>query len=405
MYPPIVNIANQALRLAPKNKNLISFGQGVPFFGPPKDLLNQVLEEWKDPNHFVHRYNHDQGVYSLREAISKFEKKRYNLPELNPDKEIMVTAGANQGCFNVIKTICSPGDEVIIFSPFYFNHEMAVAMEGLKVSLVPVNRETLSMDVNEIEKSITSKTKLIILVNPNNPTGVLENKHKLLELLELLEKHKQIWLMSDETYAEFVFNEEKTGSFHSIGSLKNNVKDRTVVIRSFSKAWGIPGWRAGYIVFPESILEPLFKVQDTLIVSPPVPAQLLAEACLRWSNGLEWLQDRIKEINKVRRFLIGFLNENQHFTIHKESFTGQSAFYVFPELNLDSMIKSDLFVENLVKTEAVLMLPGTAFGNHWKNNIRISFGNVTLEDAKIGTERIQHFLDKIHYERDFRYLK
>jgi aspartate/methionine/tyrosine aminotransferase len=393
MFPPIVNIANQALKLAPKNNTLISFGQGVPFFGPPKDLLSRVLDEWKDPNHFVHRYNHDQGVYSLREAISKFEKTCYKLPELNPNNEIMVTAGANQGCFNVIKSICSPGDEVIIFSPFYFNHEMAVAMEGLKINLIPVNRETLSIDVNEIEKSITSRTKLIILVNPNNPTGVVENKHKLLELLELIEKHKQIWLMSDETYAEFIFDEEKTGPFYSIGSLKNNIRDRIVIIRSFSKAWGMAGWRLGYILFPESLLEPLFKVQDILIVSPPVPAQLLAEACITWSNRLEWLQERLKEINEVRKFVMNFLNEDQHFTIHKGSFTGHSAFYVFPELNIDPTMKSNIFVENLVKTEAVLMLPGTAFGNHWKNNVRLSFGNVTQENAKIGIERIQHYLN------------
>jgi aspartate/methionine/tyrosine aminotransferase len=387
-FPPIVNIANQAMKLAPKDQKLISFGQGVPFYGPPKDLLNKILD-----SHFVHRYNHDQGVYSLREAISKFEKKRYNLSGLNPDKEIMVTAGANQACFNVIKTICSPGDEVIIFSPFYFNHEMAVAMEGLNINLIPVSRDTLSINVDEIDKSITSKTKLIILVNPNNPTGVIEDKQKLLELLELLDKHKHILLMSDETYAEFLYNKEKTGSFHSIGSLKNNLRDRIVIVRSFSKAWGMAGWRLGYIIFPEPLLEPLFKVQDTLIVSPPVPAQLLAEACLTWSEGSTWLQERIKEIDEVRKLLIRFLIENQYFTIHKESFTGQSAFYVFPELNLDSMMKSDLFVKNLVKSEAVLMLPGSSFGSHWTNYVRISFGNVKLENAKIGIERVQNFLD------------
>ena len=142
-FPPIVKIAQQALSLAPKDKDLISFGQGVPFYGPPKPILEKILEEWKDSDHMVHRYNLDQGLITLREVIAKYEKKRYKMPEIDPNKQIMITAGANQACYNAIKSICSPGDEIILFTPFYFNHEMAAAMEGLKVTLCPVNSKTL----------------------------------------------------------------------------------------------------------------------------------------------------------------------------------------------------------------------------------------------------------------------
>src|SRR3989304_3329979 len=147
MFPPIVHIASQAKQLAPKDRPLISFGQGVAFYGPPEPILAEVMEQWKDTNHFCHRYSLDQGLQTLREAIAYFEREQYHLPQLDPNKEIMVTAGANQDCYNAIKAVCNPGDEVIIFTPFYFNHEMAAAMEGLKIRLVPVNSQTLSPDL------------------------------------------------------------------------------------------------------------------------------------------------------------------------------------------------------------------------------------------------------------------
>ncbi|OLS22670.1 MAG: putative N-acetyl-LL-diaminopimelate aminotransferase [Candidatus Heimdallarchaeota archaeon LC_3] len=390
-FPPIVQIASQALSLAPKDKKLISFGQGVAFFGPPKYILEKTLDEWKNPDHFVHRYNLDQGLSSLRETIAEFERKRYQLPELNPNKEIMITAGANQACYNAIKALCSPGDEVIIFSPFYFNHEMAIAMEGLKLNLVPVNIESLTIDIEELEKSITSRTKLLIYVNPNNPTGVLETKETLLKIFGLLEKHPYLWFLSDETYAEFIYNTDITGPFYSAGAIENNCKDRIIIVRSFSKAWGMAGWRLGYLIYPMSLNESLLKIQDTIVVSSPVPSQLLGEACLKWSDGINWLEEKIQKINEVRMYLMNNLIDNSFFKLDKNSSTGQSAFYIFPKLFLPSNKNSDQFVENLVRQEGVLILPGSAFGVQWKKNVRISFGNVSMEQAMEGIERINNF--------------
>ena len=140
MNPPIVKITKQSQTLAPKDKSLISFGQGVAFYGPPAKNLNKVMDDWKNPSHSVHRYGLDQGDQSFREAIADFEHTHYHLPVLDCNTQIMVTPGANQACFSVIKALCMPGDEIIIFTPFYFNHEMDAEMEDLTIVRITVNR-------------------------------------------------------------------------------------------------------------------------------------------------------------------------------------------------------------------------------------------------------------------------
>ena len=391
MFPPIVKIARQSAVLAPKDKTLISFGQGVAFYGPPAVILNKVMDEWKDPNHTVHRYGLDQGDQSLREIIADFEHLHYHLPKLDCNTQVMVTPGANQACFSVIKALCMPNDEIVIFTPFYFNHEMDAELEDLKIIRIPVNHKSLRIDFDILRKSLSPRTKVIIIVYPSNPTGVLLSQSEMAILIDILHDFPNIWLVADETYAEFIYEPNKTGAFFSFGTLKPETFDHLIVIRSFSKAFGMAGWRIGYMIYPSYIHEAFQKIQDTTVISAARASQELAEACLRWPDAIKWVQKQVIEIDKVRKLIISRVSENSLFDFPKNSPSGQAAFYIFPKLNLPAGKTTEEFIQSLIKEQAVLMLPGGAFGEGWEDYVRISFGNVTYNQALEGLERLETF--------------
>ncbi|MFX0152428.1 MAG: aminotransferase class I/II-fold pyridoxal phosphate-dependent enzyme, partial [Candidatus Hodarchaeota archaeon] len=251
MTPPIDDIFNMV-----KNKDeLISFGQGVPFFFPNEDLMGQFWNEVKaNPN--IHNYSPDPGFLSVREEVARYLAIQYHSNSLSW-KNIILTSGANTAFFNLISTITEPKDEVILLTPYYFNHMMALQI--LHITPVEVKTdENYQPMINSINEKITSKTRAILVVSPNNPTGAVFSESTIKKILEICESHNLV-LILDETYSEFVYRNNQV-----IKSYYKSFHPLLIRIGSFSKIFGIAGWRIGYIVLPEAFISNFMKIQDTI---------------------------------------------------------------------------------------------------------------------------------------------
>ena len=385
--PPIVETSNKIKALAPSNQKLISFGQGVPYFGPPAFALEALSGEMQQDHSPLHRYSLDEGLDSLREVLLRKAKASEIIVTLD---QILVTAGANLAFYIAVAVLCNPGDEFIVPTPFYFNHVMAIqSIHGIPV-FVP-RLPNLDLDLEAITNCITNKTKGIIITSPDNPTGSIYSKKTLEAVYQLAQEH-DFYVLHDETYLDFVYNPD-THPHMSVLTLEDTL-DRTFGIYSFSKAYGMAGYRLGYLLFPSAFRSALMKIQDTIIVCPPVNAQYLAEIILTEENATrQWFKTKFAELHKVRHYVLSQVNDIADLYLPQDSLSGLGGFYIFPMLQTDRYTHADEFVNDLIQQQAVVLIAGNGFGDHWKQYFRIAYGNVSLEHAKEGFERIRTLLN------------
>ena len=357
-------------------KDIISLGVGEPDFSTPQLIRNKAIESLEQG---LTSYTSNQGLLELRSSISNYLNTRFSTP-YSHESEITITAGVSQAVDIAIRTLTNPGDEFILPVPNYVCYEPLIHLAGGVT--VPVNTSGTEFipDPNAIAKAITQKTKAIILCSPNNPTGKVIPKSVLEAIAKLAEKHN-LWVISDEIYAELVFDEP----YCSFASLPG-MKERTILLSGFSKAFAMTGWRLGYICGPEALISRCVKILQYAQLCAPITAQSAAITAL--DKGLPDVEE-MKRSYKLRRNL--FVKRCNELELPLSYPSG--AFYGFPSIKRTGL-SSEEFALRLLEEKKVAVVPGTAFGPHGESFIRCCF-TVDLEQLKEALSRIEDFLKTI----------
>ncbi|MFW9991676.1 MAG: pyridoxal phosphate-dependent aminotransferase, partial [Candidatus Odinarchaeota archaeon] len=336
-------------------------------FHPPAEALERIACTW----HCFHGYVDDQGLLELREKIAS----DYN-PGLDASN-LLLTPGANNAFFTLLVTTLNLGDEFILPSPVYFNYAMAIQMLGGRVIEVPCDGG-FDLDVEAIRSSITPRTKAIVIISPNNPTGKIYSSEKLKEIASTC-RDLGILLVSDETYADFVF---KGFNYNSPYEIAREIGTDAVCVSSFSKVYGIPGWRLGYLITSSNVMmQEMLKVQDTLNICAPVPAQYLVLELME--NYRDYYIQKIGEIE----------GRKEAIESHLEKFLNYrpgGALYCFPRFRQDSYRQA----LKLAAEKGVIVLPGSIFGQAGEGNVRIAYGSASVEQLERASRLIEEFLEE-----------
>lgn len=356
----------------------ISLGQGVASYGPPPEAT-RVLERFSEtPGN--HLYKPDAGIPELRKTFE--EKLRVeNGIDAPFERRILVTAGANQAFFNAILGICDPGDEVILLTPYYFNHEMAIALAGCRAVCVPTDGN-YHPRLEAMEAAITPRTRAIVTVSPNNPTGVVYSRETLSEI-NFLCARRGIYHISDEAYEYFTYD----GAAHfSPGSLGGT--EHTISLFSLSKSYGMASWRIGFLVAPEALFDDLIKIQDTVIVCAPAVSQAVALEALRVGRG--YCEKHLGVIAQVRKNILVRLESVPDLLAVPPS---QGAFYFLAKVHAE--IDDLSLTERLIREHKVAVIPGGTFGIVDGCFLRIAYGSLGMETAVEGIDRLVNGLRAI----------
>ena len=372
---PIIPVIGELIRQSP---GTISLGQGVVYYGPPKSAFDRIPEFLADPEN--HKYKAVQGIPPLLEIIEA-KLKADNGIEINSNNCIVVTAGSNMGFMNAILAITSPGDEIIIQSPYYFNHEMAIMMANCRPVVVPTDAN-YQLQVNAIGQAITNKTRAIVTISPNNPTGAVYPLEALQEVNEICRKHG-IYHINDEAYEYFTYG----GVKHFSPAAFPASSEHTISLYTLSKAYGFASWRIGYMVIPERLLVPVKKIQDTILICPPVISQYAALGALQ--AGKNYWQDRINAIASVREVALDKLSALQDLCTIPPA---DGAFYFL--LKVQTKFSTMELVERLIREHGVAVIPGITFGIEDGCYLRVAYG-LEKEIATTGIERLVRGLKAI----------
>lgn len=376
---PTVSIMDKARKLKASGRDVVDLSGGDPDFPTAPHITQAAIEALQ--NGFTH-YTSSQGIPELLQAISQ-KLENENGVSYNPKTEIIVMPGAKQALYIAVQSIVNPGDEVILFDPAWVSYAPCVELAGGVPIYVTMNMHTGNSELHQsIKAAITSRTRLVIINSPNNPTGQVWTKEQLQILAEFAE-HKNIYVLSDEIYEKIIFDDLK---HHSIASLPGMSK-RTMVLNGLSKSHAMTGWRLGYIAAPEAISKEMLKIHQHSSTCAPSFVQKGAVAAF---TGPQDYTNHMVARYKVRRdALVSRLNSIAG--IHCEF--PQGAFYAFP--NIAGTGLSDMeFTDRLLEIEAVAVTPGIAFGNAGAGHIRLSFAN-SDEMLSEGADRIKRFVSTL----------
>ena len=367
VQPPIIPIVAELIRQYP---GTISLGQGVVNYGPPPLAIAQISQFLSQPDN--HKYQAVEGIPALQQAIvAKLQQD--NGITLSADQCIVVTAGSNMAFMNAVLAITSPGDEIILQTPYYFNHEMAIAMASCQAILVSTD-EQHQLQVDKIKQAITAKTRAIVTISPNNPTGAVYSAEALQAVNQLCRSHG-LYHISDEAYEYFTYGV----SHFSPGSIPD-CSSQTISLYSLSKAYGFASWRIGYMVIPLALFESVRKIQDTILICPTVVAQFAAVGALQ--AGVNYCRERLPEIAQVREIVLTELDRIPHLcTIPAAA----GAFYFFLKIPTD--LTSMALVERLIRSHGVAVIPGSTFGMAGCY-LRVAYGSLSADTAREGIGRL-----------------
>lgn len=358
-------------------KDAISLGVGEPDFETPWHIRDEGIYSFERGRTF---YTSNAGLKDLRTEISNYLNRHQNI-KYNPDKEILVTVGGSEAIDIGLRAMINPGDEVIIPQPSYVSYEPCAYLAGAKPVIINLKAENeFRLTPQELENAITDKTKLLVLPYPNNPTGAIMEKEDLEKIAKII-IDKDIYVMSDEIYSALTYK----GKHVSIASLPG-MKERTILINGFSKAYAMTGWRLGYACAPKIIIEQMTKIHQYAIMCAPTISQYAAVEALK--NGDEDVELMRKAYNQRRRFLLNAFKE-----MNLECFEPYGAFYVFPCIKEFGM-SSEEFATKFLEEEKVAAVPGTAFGDSGEGYLRISYA-YSLENLKVAIGRLKHFVTKL----------
>ena len=361
--------------LAANMKGVISLGVGEPDFVTPWNVRQACIRSLQQG---YTSYTANAGLLELRQEIAKYLKKQFAV-SYDPNDEIIVTVGASQALDVAMRAIINPDDEVIIIEPSFVSYAPLVSLAGgVPVPVATTLENEFKVQPEQIEAAITAKTKAILLCSPNNPTGAMLNKSELEKLAVIVEKYNLI-VLSDEIYAELVYDEVYT-SFASI----QNMREHTILISGFSKGFAMTGWRLGMIAAPVQFSELMLKIHQYSMMCAPTMSQFAALEALRGGNDeVIRMRDSYK---KRRNFMAASFNE-MGLTCHVPG----GAFYVFPSIASTGLSSAE-FAEQLLLEEQVAVVPGSVFGESGEGFIRCSYAT-SLEQLMEAMKRMERFIE------------
>ena len=360
--------------LVSEKKDVISLGVGEPDFDTPWHIRDEGIYSLENGKTF---YTSNSGLKELRTEICNYLKRKFNL-SYEPFSEVLVTVGGSEAIDLAIRALTDDGDEVIIPEPCYVSYKPCAILANAKPVTIDLKAENdFRLTAEELENAITDKTKILILAFPNNPTGAVMTKEDLEKIAKVVLKH-DIYVISDEIYAELTYN----GRHHSIAEIEG-MRERTIVINGFSKAYAMTGWRLGYACGAKEIISQMTKIHQFAIMCAPTVSQYAAVEALK--NGDKDIEMMRESYNQRRRFLLSSFKE-----MGIPCFEPFGAFYVFPCIKKFNMT-SEEFAMKFLDEENVAVIPGTAFGDSGEGFLRISYA-YSIEKLKVAMEKMAKFV-------------
>ena len=356
--------------------DVLSLGVGEPDFDTPWHIRGVGITTLTEGKTF---YTSNSGRMELRKESSTYLAKRYDV-EYDPASEVLITVGGSEGIDACIRAMLDPGDEMIIPEPCFVSYKPCAVFAGAKPVVIDLKAENeFRLTPEELEAAITPKTKLVLLTYPNNPTGAVMRKEDLEKIAKVIIDH-DLFVLSDEIYSEL--NYASDGPSTSIASLPG-MRERTVVINGFSKAYAMTGWRMGWAAGPSAVIKQMMKIHQFAIMCPPTMSQYASIEALR--NGLDDVTYMKNEYNGRRKFLLKRFAE-----MGIPCFNAQGAFYLFPCIKKFGM-SSDEFAEKLLAEQKLAVVPGSAFGRSGEGFLRISYA-YSLKSLEKSMDRIEKFI-------------
>ena len=373
---PIIPVVGELIKNSP---GTISLGQGVVHYQPPDTAMELLPKFLAEPQNHLY-----QAVVGIPELLTALTAKLsiFNDIDINEENAIVVTAGSNMGFMNAILAITSPGDEIILNTPYYFNHEMAIKMAGCHPVLVATDAN-YQLIPEAIAAAITDKTRAVVTISPNNPTGVIYSETALKQVNEIC-RERGIYHISDEAYEYFTYDHVK----HISPGAFTGSNQYTISLFSLSKAYGFASWRIGYMVIPQHLLIAVKKVQDTILICPPVVSQYAALGALQAKDN--YLKDNIGTIAKVREIVINSLQSLEDLCTITPA---NGAFYFF--IKVHTRMNDLELVKKLIQEYKIAVIPGTTFGMEDGCYLRVAYGALQADTAKAGIERLVKGLQTI----------
>lgn len=359
-------------------KDAISLGVGEPDFDTPWRVRDEAIYSLEQGRTF---YTSNSGLKELKEEIAIYLNRKYDL-YYNPSNEIIVTVGGSEAIDLALRAMLDPGDEVLIPQPSYVSYDPCTVLTGGVPVPIPLKEENeFRLTAKELEDAITDKTKILVLPFPNNPTGAIMEHKDLEALVDVIVKH-DLFVLTDEIYSELSYGENAHVSIASF----EGMKERTIYINGFSKAFAMTGWRLGYACGPENIISQMLKIHQYAIMCAPTTSQYAAVEALR--NCDEEVASMKEEYDGRRRYLVRRLRE-----MGLKCFEPYGAFYIFPSIQEFGMT-SEEFATRFLHEQKVAVVPGSAFGESGEGFIRISYA-YSLEQLKEALDRMERFITSL----------
>ncbi|MBP3240117.1 MAG: aminotransferase class I/II-fold pyridoxal phosphate-dependent enzyme [Oribacterium sp.] len=357
-------------------KDAISLGVGEPDFDTPWHIREEGIHSLERGRTF---YTSNAGLKELRQEITKYIKRNYDV-DYNPLTEVMVTVGGSEAIDLAMRVMLDPGDEVLIPQPSYVSYvPCAIMAGGVPVPVELEEKDEFRLTPEKLKEKLTPKTKLLVLPFPNNPTGAIMEREDLEKLISIIEEN-DIYVLTDEIYSELSYKGKSSSIIEFPG-----MRERTVYINGFSKAYAMTGWRLGYCCGPQLIMQQILKLHQFAIMCAPTTSQYAAVEALK--NGDEDIAKMREAYDERRRYLVARLRE-----MGMECFEPYGAFYVFPSIKNFGM-SSEEFATKLLEEEKVAIVPGTAFGDCGEGFMRISYA-YSIQDLKRALDGIERFVSR-----------
>jgi aspartate/methionine/tyrosine aminotransferase len=374
--PPIEVISSHAEKLRREGAQVISLGQAVPGFPPTDGAIEMARQALEEPS--THIYSADPGIFPLRKALST-TLAEHNRMEVDPENEIIITAGANQAFVLASLTLLEPGDKVLLPSPYYFNHEMAIRMVGAVPVKVPLSENTgFRLRMGDLKPYLETDPRALVIVSPNNPTGSVYDPAELRRIGRTLAP-REITIISDETYQHFVYEDAEHFSLASVPEISSQV----ITIGSFSKSFSLTGWRVGYLVSERNFIREALKAQDSMLVCAPVISQKAALGSLQ--EPVEVITWRREILNQRRQFLIERLDGIPQLTWRPTN----GAYFAF--VRVEGCTDSARLAMDILDSVHLVTIPGSVFGQHGEGYLRLSYGSLELPDLEEACKRLSRY--------------
>jgi len=378
-FSSIRALMDAAAKMQEEGKSVIPLNVGRPDFDTPQNIVDaakKALDEGK------HHYCHNLGIIELRKAISKKYKERYDL-DYNPENEVIVTNGVTEGIYLAIKGLLNPGDQILIPDPAWLNYETVSIMEFVEAVKYSLTQENgFYPDMDEIRSKITNRTKMLVFVNPSNPTGRVIPKSMIEELADIAEEHDLI-ILSDEIYEDLVYAPAEMVCAAAVKKLRN----RTVVLNGFSKSYSMTGWRLGYAVGPQELIFGMLRIHQFSLTSVSTFAQYGAVEALEGPQ--DSLENMFNAFNERKEYLYEKLSAIPELKCLKP----EGAFYMMVNVKGLGMTGEEASAK-LLNDYGVVTVPGESFGEQGAGFIRIAYAN-SLENIKEAVARIEKFVEEV----------